>query len=192
MTGSAGAQLSTSKPMIFEIDTSQRFSEQTQANTPTSSPSHEPETLNRAKQRPDDSSRRGRPSRVHPGSLHRQVSANKKILVADDSQTIRALLTTALENAGYSVDVAEDGPTTYELGKTGDYDLVVLDQLMPGLLGLEVISRWKDDGVDLPVLMLTGVDDDRTALDSFDQGAVDYVRKPFRIAELVARIEMRL
>lgn len=120
------------------------------------------------------------------------MSEKQKILVADDSETIRALLKTALESAGYEVDVADDGLAAYELGIEGGYDLVVMDQLMPGLLGLEVIERWRDEGMETPVLMLTGVDDDRTAVESFDRGAVDYVRKPFRITELVARIRMRL
>ena len=120
------------------------------------------------------------------------VSEKKRILVADDSETIRALLQTALESAGYEVDMANDGLSAYELGSNGDYDLIILDQLMPGLLGLDVITRWHDEGIEAPVLMLTGVDDDRTAVESFDRGAVDYVRKPFRITELMARIRMRL
>ena len=120
------------------------------------------------------------------------MSEKKRILVADDSETIRALLQTALESAGYEVDMAKDGLSAYELGSNGHYDLIILDQLMPGLLGLDVITRWHDEGLEAPVLMLTGVDDDRTAVESFDQGAVDYVRKPFRITELMARIRMRL
>ena len=122
----------------------------------------------------------------------RAVSEKQRILVADDSETIRALLKTALEGAGYEVDMADDGLSAYELGRNDDYDLVILDQLMPGLLGLEVIERWRDDGLETPVLMLTGVDDDRTAVESFDLGAVDYVRKPFRMTELIARIRKRL
>lgn len=72
------------------------------------------------------------------------------------------------------------GLTTYELGKTSDCDLVILDQLMPGLLGLEVIERWRNENVETQVIMLSGVDDDKTAVDSLDEGAVDFVRKPFR------------
>jgi CheY-like chemotaxis protein len=59
------------------------------------------------------------------------VSEKKRILVADDSETIRALLQTALESAGYEVDMAKDGLSAYELGSNGDYDLIILDQLMP-------------------------------------------------------------
>jgi DNA-binding response OmpR family regulator len=122
---------------------------------------------------------------------HGSVSEKKKILVADDSETIRALLQTALESAGYEVHVAADGLSAHELGSAGEYDLIILDQLMPGLLGLDVIARWHEEGMKAPVIMLTGVDDDRTAVESFDRGAVDYVRKPFHITELLARIKMR-
>lgn len=120
------------------------------------------------------------------------VSDKPRILVADDSETIRTLLVTALRSGGYEIETADDGVEAYEMGKTGDFDLVILDQLMPGLLGLEVIERWRDENIDVPVLMLTGVDDDRTAVESFDRGAVDYVRKPFRVTELMARIRQRV
>jgi DNA-binding response OmpR family regulator len=116
----------------------------------------------------------------------------KKILVADDSETITTLLSAALESNGYEVATAGDGAETYEMGRTGDYDLVILDQLMPGLLGLEIIDRWHSEGVTTPVIMLTGVDDERTAVDSLDKGAVDFVRKPFRVPELMARVRQRL
>ena len=125
-------------------------------------------------------------------TLQPLVTEKKRILVADDSETIRALLRTALESAGYDVSMAADGLAAHELGTNGDFDLVIMDQLMPGLLGLEVIGKWRDEGIETPVLMLTGVDDDRTAVESFDVGAVDYVRKPFRIPELMARIRNRL
>lgn len=116
----------------------------------------------------------------------------KRILVADDSQTITTLLESALEGAGYEVTSAVDGIEAYEKGRTGKYDLVILDQLMPGLLGLEIIDRWHSEGMTTPVIMLSGVDDDRTVVDSFDKGAVDFVRKPFRLQELLARIRQRL
>lgn len=120
------------------------------------------------------------------------MATEKRILVADDSETITTLLMTALKGSGYEVVTANDGIETYERGLEDDIDLVVLDQLMPGLLGLEVIERWREEGVEVPVIMLTGVDDDRTAVESLDKGAIDYVRKPFRMPELLARIRHRL
>lgn len=116
----------------------------------------------------------------------------KRILIADDSQTITTLLTSALQGAGYEVTAAVDGVKAHDLGLTGDFDLVILDQLMPGMLGLEIIDKWHSEGVDVPVIMLSGVDDDRTVVDSLDKGAVDFVRKPFRLPELMARVRQRL
>lgn len=116
----------------------------------------------------------------------------KRILVADDSQTITTLLRSALEGAGYSVTAAVDGVEAYEKGRSEQFDLVILDQLMPGLLGLEIIDRWHQEGIDVPVIMLSGVDDDRTVVDSLDKGAVDFVRKPFRLPELMARVRQRV
>lgn len=116
------------------------------------------------------------------------MTQRKRILVADDSQTITTLLRSALEGAGYEVTSAVDGVEAYEKGLDGDFDLAILDQLMPGLLGLEIIDRWHKEGIEIPVIMLSGVDDDRTVIDSLDKGAVDFVRKPFRLPELLARI----
>jgi len=116
----------------------------------------------------------------------------KRVLVADDSETVTTLLVTALELEGYAVETAVNGVEAYEKGVAGDFDLVILDQLMPGLLGLEIIDRWQREGHTMPVIMLSGVDDDRTVVSSLDLGAVDFIRKPFRLPELMARIRQRL
>ena len=116
----------------------------------------------------------------------------KRVLVADDSETVRTLLSTALELEGYEVETVDNGIHAYEMGATGEFDLVILDQLMPGLLGLEVIDRWQKEGILVPVMMLSGVEDDRTVVSSFEMGAVDFVRKPFRLPELMARIKQRI
>ena len=120
------------------------------------------------------------------------MTASQRILIADDSPTITTLLKSALEGAGYEVIAAVDGVDAYEKGISQDIDLVILDQLMPGLLGLEIIDRWRGEDIQVPVIMLSGVDDDRTVVDSLDKGAVDFVRKPFRLPELMARIRHRL
>jgi DNA-binding response OmpR family regulator len=120
------------------------------------------------------------------------VTEPKRILVADDSATVTTVLRTALEAEGFIVEAAHNGLEAYEMGKTGTFDIVVLDQLMPGLLGIEIIERWHEEGIDTPVLMLSGVDDDRIVVESLESGAIDFVRKPFRLPELVARIRLRL
>lgn len=120
------------------------------------------------------------------------MADGKRVLVADDADTVTTVLVTALEIAGYQVDTAADGMEAFEKGRTRHYDLAILDQLMPGLLGLEVIERWREEGVRTPVMMLSGVDDDHTIVESFDLGAVDFIRKPFRLQELMARIRQRV
>ena len=120
------------------------------------------------------------------------MAERKRILLADDSNVVTTVLATALEKEGFAIEVAVDGQTAFDMGKTGTFDLAVLDQLMPGLLGLEVIERWHDEGVDMPVLILTAVADDATAVQSMELGAADFVRKPFHLPELIARIRSRL
>lgn len=94
-----------------------------------------------------------------------------------------------LEQSGYAVDYAADGVTGLHLAVTNDYDLIVLDLMLPGLDGLTLCSRLRADaGRDTPVLMLTARDtlDDKVA--GLDAGADDYLIKPFGVAELLARV----
>ena len=120
------------------------------------------------------------------------MSEKKKILVADDAENVKMLLMTSLEMSGYDVTTTGDGLETYEKGKTGIFDLVIIDQLMPGLSGLEVIRKWQEDSIEMPVIMLSGVDDDKTVVDSLNLGAVDFIRKPFRLPELLARVRQHI
>lgn len=120
------------------------------------------------------------------------MSEKRRILIADDSDVVNTVLRTALESDGFEVDSAQNGPEAYRLGMENTYDVIVLDQLMPGMLGTEIIEQWHTAGMDTPVLILSAVDDDRTVVESFEVGAVDFVRKPFRMPELLARIRQRL
>lgn len=115
-----------------------------------------------------------------------------RILLADDSATVRLLVRRHLQADGHEVVEASDGSSAYEIGKTDEIDLAILDQLMPGMLGLDVLHRWRSEGVEVPVLLLSAVDDDATVVRSLELGAMDYVRKPFSVPELKARIAMRL
>lgn len=120
------------------------------------------------------------------------MSEPKRVLVADDSETVTTVLVTALELEGYEVETAGNGVEAYEKGIEGGYDLVILDQLMPGMLGLEIIDRWQQEGHMIQTIMLSGVDDERTVVNSLESGAVDFIRKPFRLPELLARVRQRL
>lgn len=116
---------------------------------------------------------------------------NRILLVEDDPVTAR-LLTRALTYAGYQVEAVGDGYHAYQTGLHEHFDLVLLDQVLPGMLGAEILTAWQRAGVDTPVIMLSGltVPDDVAKL--LTAGAVDFIRKPFNLAELQARIRMVL
>ena len=116
----------------------------------------------------------------------------RRILVADDADSITMLLSVALGAEGYKVVTADDGIAAYELGSEYRIDLAILDHLMPGLLGMEVIEKWRSNGLDFPVIMLSGIDDESTVVECLRLGATDYMRKPFRVAELTARVALAL
>lgn len=115
-----------------------------------------------------------------------------RILVADDSPTVRLLLRRHLESDGHEVVEARDGTTAHDLGRSEKIDLAILDQLMPGMLGIDVLHSWRQLDLDFPVLVLSAVDDDDAVIMSLELGAFDYMRKPFSIPELKARLAARL
>jgi DNA-binding response OmpR family regulator len=115
-----------------------------------------------------------------------------KILVADDAPTVSLLLTRALESAGYEVTAVDDGVAAYQAGVTGDFDLALLDHLMPGMLGAEVLQRWNEEGVLFKTIVLSGMDDDDLVVQLLELGAVDFIRKPFNIKELLVRVRLQL
>ncbi len=120
------------------------------------------------------------------------MSDKKRILIADDSEVVTTLLVTALEVQGFEVAVARNGQEAFEMGKDEDFDLAILDQLMPGLLGNEILKRWQEEEIALPTIVLSGVEDDELVVKFLQIGAVDFVRKPFRLAELIARVNMHI
>jgi two-component system OmpR family response regulator len=111
-----------------------------------------------------------------------------RVLVVEDDRDLARQLKTALGEAGYSVDVAHDGEEGHFLGDTESYDTVVLDLGLPRLDGLSVLSRWRRAGRAMPVLILTVRDEWREKVAGFDAGADDYVTKPFRLEEVLARV----
>ena len=115
-----------------------------------------------------------------------------RILVADDSPSVRLLVLRHLQAEGHDVDAAADGTAAFQLGCDVDFDLAILDQLMPGMLGTEVLHQWRLEERPFPVLLLSAVDDDQTVIQSLQLGAADYIRKPFSMSELKARIAAHL
>ncbi|MFE3292713.1 response regulator transcription factor [Rhodococcus sp. NPDC059234] len=110
------------------------------------------------------------------------------VLLAEDDEAIAAPLSRALGREGYDVTVEQSGPATLELALKGSFDLLILDLGLPGMDGLEVCRQLRGAGSDLSVLMLTARTDEVDFVVGLDAGADDYVGKPFRLAELMARV----
>jgi len=111
------------------------------------------------------------------------------ILLIEDHRDIAELVFEFLESQGYSVDYADNGPTGLKFGTDNVYDAIVLDVMLPGMDGLDVCRRLREQAhVDAPVLMLTARDTLNDKLAGFDHGADDYLVKPFDLEELLARL----
>jgi DNA-binding response OmpR family regulator len=112
-----------------------------------------------------------------------------RILVVEDSERLRRWVCRGLRDAGFGVDAAADGIQGLELAAANDYDVLLLDLMLPGIDGLTLLRRLREGGSGVHVLILTAKDtvDDRVT--GLNRGADDYLVKPFAFAELVARIQ---
>lgn len=113
-----------------------------------------------------------------------------KLLVVEDDGELCAQVAATLEQAGFVVDRAHDGTQGEFLGSTERYAAVVLDLGLPGLGGVEVLQRWRSAGHNQPVLILTARDAWGDKVAAFKAGADDYLTKPFRLEELVLRLQV--
>jgi len=111
-----------------------------------------------------------------------------RILVVEDEARISAQLAAALGQAGYAVDCAGDGARGDFLAQTERYDAIVLDLGLPKVDGLSILRRWRDAGLSMPVLVLTARGSWHEKVHGIDGGADDYVAKPFRMEEVLARL----
>jgi DNA-binding response OmpR family regulator len=111
-----------------------------------------------------------------------------RVLVVEDDRRIAADLTRGLEAAGYVVEVVGDGEEAWFRGDTEDYAAIVLDLGLPGMDGLTVLKRWRGNDRRTPVLILTARGSWAERVDGIDAGADDYLPKPFRMEELLARL----
>ena len=114
-----------------------------------------------------------------------------KILVVDDEKLLVKGLKFNLEADGYTVDTAYDGLEAVELARSGSYDLIMMDVMMPRLNGLEACMRIRDFST-VPIIMLTARTDDMDKLMGFEYGVDDYITKPFNILEVKARVRALL
>jgi DNA-binding response OmpR family regulator len=115
-----------------------------------------------------------------------------EILVVEDEAAIADFLVTGLEAEGYGVTVAADGPAGEQLALSSDVDLVVLDRMLPGQDGIEVLAAIRGARPALPVIFLTARAEVADRVEGLDLGATDYMTKPFAFDELLARIRTRL
>jgi two-component system OmpR family response regulator len=111
-----------------------------------------------------------------------------RILVVEDEAKLASLLSEAIGQAGYAVDVASDGRRADFLARTEDYDAVILDLGLPGVDGLTLLRRWRADALAVPVVVLTARGAWHEKVQGIDAGADDYLSKPFQMEELLARL----
>ena len=114
------------------------------------------------------------------------------VLLAEDDEAIAAPLSRALGREGYTVTIEQSGTAVLEQALEGNHDLLILDLGLPGMDGLEVCRQMRSRGSELAVLMLTARTDEVDFVVGLDAGADDYVGKPFRLAELMARVRALL
>ncbi len=113
-----------------------------------------------------------------------------RILLAEDEKSMSKALTVILTKNNYSVDAVFDGEEALSYIKTGDYDLAILDVMMPKMDGFEVVKQIRAAGITIPVMMLTAKSQVDDKVEGLDLGANDYLTKPFESKELLARIRV--
>lgn len=112
-----------------------------------------------------------------------------KILVVEDEKRIADSLKIGLEQEKYVVDVAYDGLSGFDLAESGDYDLIILDLMLPFKTGLEICHDLRTKNISTPILMLTAKSEIEDKVGGLNTGADDYLTKPFSFAELIARVK---
>ncbi|MEI8011581.1 MAG: response regulator transcription factor [Candidatus Omnitrophota bacterium] len=115
-----------------------------------------------------------------------------RILVIEDEDKISEFLHDGLQEEGFAVDLVPDGEEGYFLATTNEYDLVILDLMIPKIDGMTLCRRWRQEGLRVPVIMLTAKMGVKNKVAGLDAGADDYLTKPFAFEELLARIRAQL
>ena len=115
-----------------------------------------------------------------------------RVLLVEDDPSISAHVKNSLIESGLNVDVVDNGPEAWEQGSDGNHDLIILDLGLPGLDGMTVLKRWRREGLEKPVIVLTARGSWMERVDGFEAGADDYLPKPFRSEELIARVKALL
>lgn len=115
-----------------------------------------------------------------------------RILVIEDEPGISGFLKEGLEEEGFAVDISDNGIKGLELAQTNDYDLMLFDWMVPGMSGIEICRQLRKNGLLTPIIFLTAKDTVEEVIFGLETGANDYIKKPFRFDELLARIRVQL
>ena len=115
-----------------------------------------------------------------------------RILIVEDEKKLCELIERALKAERYAVDAAPDGSVGWGLAESYDYDLIILDLMLPGLSGTELLQRIRRRNHQVPILILTAKDATEEKVQNFEAGADDYLTKPFAFAELLIRVKALL
>ncbi|HET9369706.1 MAG TPA: response regulator [Vicinamibacterales bacterium] len=110
----------------------------------------------------------------------------RRVLIVDDEQAVRDLVSKTLSMADYDVETADDGPTAVERLRTTDYDLLITDLKMPGMDGLSVIREARRKSNQLPIIIITGFSTEASAIEAINLGVSGYLTKPFRLPRIVS------
>ena len=111
-----------------------------------------------------------------------------RVLVIEDEERLANFIRKGLTESGYAVDVSRDAEEGDFQASVNDYDLILLDWILPEMSGLELAQKWRNEGVATPIIMLTAKDDQEDIIAGLDGGADDYLVKPFSFSELLARM----
>ncbi len=115
-----------------------------------------------------------------------------RILIAEDEPRIAAFIEKGLRSHGFTTSLAIDAKSTADMANSSTFDLLILDLGLPGKDGLEILEELRGQGENVPVIILTARDDIQDKVAGFEAGADDYITKPFRFEELLARVKARL
>lgn len=131
-------------------------------------------------------SQRAKSGRRKPGIMRRALTSRPRVLVVDDEETIRELLSRTLAIAEYEVDMVPDGQTAVDRLRIYPYDLLITDLRMPGVDGLTVIREARRFKSDIPVIIVTGYSTEASAIEAINLGVQGYLTKPFRVPRVLA------
>lgn len=121
-----------------------------------------------------------------PAAIHAASNLRKRVLVVDDEESIRDLLSKTLALAEYDVETAGDASTALDRMRQMPYDLLVADLKMPGMDGLTLIKQARNIRADLPIIIITGFSSESSAIEAVNLGVTGYLTKPFRVPQVLA------